>query len=163
MSWAWQFPSLPFGLEVRTTTLLMSAAIFAVISWRTRSLWRGFVVLAAWISAYEVIYTATGWLVGHWTFLDFLPTTGMLGWVLLALWMGHRPSWAWLILFAGCWVAWVVLGFNANAHALGPPFSPLQEISNIVTKTALGGAYLFSQWGTFQTRSARRALPPRAY
>jgi len=143
MSWAWQFPSLPFGLEVRTSTLLMSLVVFALVSWRARSLWLGFVVLAAWISAYEVLYTATGAALGRWRFVDFLPTTGMLGWVLLSLWMGHRPSWPWLLLFALSWLVWIAAGFHANDHGLrpGPAISALQEALNVVTKTALGLAY----------------------
>jgi hypothetical protein len=160
MSWAWQFPNLPFGLEVRTTTLVMSVAVFSVVSWRTHSWWRGFVVLAAWISAYEVIYTSTGAALGRWRFVDFLPTTGMLGWVFLALWMGHRPNWTWLGIFAVSWVVWIAFGFHANDHGLrpGPAISPLNEILNIATKTALGLAYLFGSWVGSPILSTRWSL-----
>jgi SAM-dependent methyltransferase len=158
MSWAWQFPPLPLGLEVRTSTLLMSAVVFGLAAWRTRSPWRGFVVLAAWISAYELLHVGTKVVLGRWPVIYLIGTTGMLGWVLLALWMGHRPSWPWLLVFTLSWAAWIAAGFHANLRH-DPTFDPLQEAFNVVTKTALGLAYAFgSMPGTPQSAPRRGQL-----
>lgn len=143
----WQFPPFPFGIEVRTSTLIFSAIVLGGVAWRTRSPLRGFVALAAWISAYEVLYSWTEVLLGRWGILNALSICALLGWVVLALWMGHRPSWPWLVVFIVLWMIWIALGFHANVHGGRPSFSLLQEVMNVATKSALAIAYLVGSPG----------------
>jgi hypothetical protein len=157
MSWGWQFPTLPLGLEIRTSTLVMAALVFGVVSWRTRSPWRGFVAQSAWISAYEILYVGTQVALGEVAPLWWFPASGMLGWVVLAAWMGHRPSRIWIAVFTALWIAWILAGFHANDHGLRPPFSVSQEVLNVATKTALGFAYLSGGW---QLRQSSRTAEP---
>ena len=145
-----QFAQLPFGMGVRTTTLIMSAVVFGAVLWQTRRPGLAFTVLAAWISSYELVYVFTGFALQRWAFTYAIASTGGLGWVLLALVLGHRPQPAWLAVFAMGWLLWIVAGFHANDHA--HIVSALQEGLNVGTKTALGLAYAFG--GRWASRSA---------
>ena len=140
----WQFLPLPLGLQVRTSTLLTAAAIWAVVAWQTRNPWRGYVVVSAWIAVYELAYVFTGAALGRWRLLDAIPTTGMLGWVALAWTLGHRPASFWTLIFGLGWASWIAAGFHANDHH--QIASGLQEAFNVGTKTALGLAYLLGSW-----------------
>ncbi len=118
----------------------MAAVVFGVITWRTHNPGRGFVALAAWISFYQILFDRTQVLLGQHRVTQLAAAGGLLGWVILAFVLGHRPSLPGLVIFGLGWAVWIAAGFHANVHNL-PPYSAFDELINVLTKTALGLDY----------------------
>jgi hypothetical protein len=101
------------------------------------------VALLAWLSLYEIVWQACDTLTGHkdlvalgWLWL------ALIAWPLLAHQLGIRPHPAALAACAAGFAAWLALGFHYNWFGEPRPVAALPEVLNVVTKTALGVAYL---------------------
>jgi len=155
--WIWS----PF-YGVRWTTVVTWAALFALVSWRTRNPIKGLVVAMSWLSGYEILYQATGSVLHHWSLMTLTFTvTGTTGWLIAAYLWGFRPDGQTLILFVGLWVAWVVAGFESNMpdRIIGGTaiqWSWPDEALNVTTKTLLALALLLGAL----TRHSSAQRPP---
>jgi hypothetical protein len=119
------------------------------ILWRRRDGLVALVALMAWLSAYEILFQATGTAMHGWSPAYFVWMSAAVGgWIVLAVIRGIVPD-RWLLLAVGLvWVAWILVGFGPNSPALagttGLPkdFSVTDEILNELSKTLLAAAFL---------------------
>jgi hypothetical protein len=137
---------ITFGVwgYVRISTVLTAIVLFILITYRFRKPWIAFTAVAAWLTLYEILFLFTDSLIngGPWNHTVGL-TIALIAWPLLAHTQGIRPN-KWLILlFTATWFTWVLFGFQYNMKDVDP-FIMHDEFLNVLTKTLLAGAYLFS-------------------
>ena len=145
LPWIW----LPLVGPIRISTVLMGLVMLAAIVWRRRAPLTALITVAAWLSAYEIAFQATGTAIHGWSPAYLLwMSAAVSGWVVLAHLRGITPN-LWLLLaVALVWVLWLVTGFNSNSPTVaGTPGLPSDfdisaEIFNELSKTLLGAAYL---------------------
>jgi hypothetical protein len=154
LKWPWLVIA---GQDVRVTTTITGALLFALVLWRTENPLRAAAATMAWLTLYEVCFlvTSTALLGSPWRD-TFWQTFAILAWPLLAFALGLRPHPALLGAFGVGWLAWAATGLHANwpsgAFRLG------DEIANVATKTILAGAYMAGVW-RFRGEG-RRSLAP---
>jgi hypothetical protein len=148
----------PLPNHPRWSTVLLGLLILALVGWRTRRPTLACVALVAWLSLYEVIWqgcdvlprhrdlTAYGWLV-----------LALAAWPLLAYQLGVRPHPVGLAVCAAGFAAWLALGFQYNWFGEARPVAIVPEALNVLTKMALGVAYLAG--APAAPAAARRARP----
>jgi hypothetical protein len=150
----------PLPNHPRWSTVLLGLLVLALVGWRTRRPALACVALLAWLSLYEVVWqgcdvlirhrglTAYGWLV-----------LALAAWPLLAHQLGVRPHPLGLAVCAAGFVAWLALGFHYNWFGEPRPVAIVPEGLNVLTKTALGVAYLA---GAMAAPDAPRSARPAA-
>jgi hypothetical protein len=133
-----------FPVGVRLSTWLALAAFPLVAARRHDG--RALGAAAAWFFGFEGAYQATALVTGN-----GLPALGsaapilvVLGAVTVAIASRARilPSWRVMAVVAAVWIAWVAMGFPANAATL-VRFNPLAEVLNEAAKTLWAIAYLW--------------------
>jgi hypothetical protein len=145
----WPWLVLPVAGPIRISTVAAGMLLVALIVWRRRDPLLALVALLAWVSAYEILYQATGVVMHGWGFTLFAwMTAAVAGWVLLAWVLGLVPN-RWLLAGMLCiWIVWVASSFNSNSPiapgSAGHPagFSAWDELLNEASKTLLAAAYL---------------------
>jgi hypothetical protein len=144
LPWVW----LPLFGPIRVSTILASLVI-ALALWHRHAPVKGIVVVMAWLSAYEILFQASGAAVHGWSLSNLAWMSAAVGgWVALAFVMGIIPDWRLLLLVALVWLVWILAGFDSNSPTVagtsGFPvrFSVFDEILNELTKTLLALSYL---------------------
>jgi ABC-type glucose/galactose transport system permease subunit len=119
------------------------------VLWRRHSPFIALVAVMAWLSAYEILFQATGAVIHSWNASYFASVSAAVaGWVVLGFVKGIVPTWRWLLPVAFVWLIWMVTGFNSNSPTVaGTPgfpaqFSVTDEVINELSKTLLALAYL---------------------
>jgi len=121
----------------------MAALVLLAVGWRTRRPPLAAVAVLAWLSAYEIVWNACDVLVHHSAAakLAWL-AVALAAWPLLAHRLGIRPHPVGLALCAAGFAVWLALGFDYNWLSEPKPLQVVPEALNVLTKTALGAAYL---------------------
>ena len=142
--WIW----LPLAGPVRISTIAAAVVTVAIVWWR-RGAFTALVAVMAWLSAYEILFQATGMIIHGWSAAYFFWMSAAVGgWVVLAVVKGVLPDRLLLLTMALVWVAWILAGFNSNSPTVaGTPGFPKDftvngEVLNELTKTLLAAAYL---------------------
>jgi ABC-type glucose/galactose transport system permease subunit len=151
---------------IRISTVLAGLAMASAILWRRRAPLTALIALMAWLSAYEILYQATGTAIHGWSPAYFLwMSAAVSGWVVLGVVRGIVPD-RWLLLaVALVWVVWILTGFNSNSPTVagtsGFPkgFSVSNEIFNELSKTLLAASYLA---GALSSRARSKPRDPPA-
>jgi hypothetical protein len=135
-------------LGIRWTTLATAAAIIVVIGTRRRPL-VGVVTVAAWLTAFEVLYQLTDTLthhrdahLAHTLAVEAFWLVTMVGWIGWAHALGVRPDVRWAALSVAIFALWVDQGFPYNWAGQQGPVRWWPEFLNVGSKTALGVAYM---------------------
>src|SRR6266567_8063331 len=141
----------PFGM--RWTTVLTAAAILVLIGIVRRRPDLAVVSVVAWIGGFEVVFRffeVLRWQ--QWSGLLDLAwmAAALVGWPILALALGIRPSPAWVAVTAIAFAVWITTGYDYNlpqtAGGSLRPIRPLPEVENVLAKTAWAMAYLVGAW-----------------
>jgi ABC-type glucose/galactose transport system permease subunit len=140
---------LPVVGPIRVSTVIASGVMVVAVLWRRHSPFIAVVAVMAWLSAYEILFQATGAVMHGWNASYFAWMSAAVGgWVVLGIVKGVVPTWRWLIPVALVWLIWILTGFNSNsptaAGTAGFPlrFSIIDEVVNELSKTLLAIAYL---------------------
>ena len=137
MVWS-SLPSHP-----RWSTVLMAAVVLAVVGWRTRRPLLAGVAVLAWVSVSEIVWNGCDLLTHHGNALRYgWLVLALAAWPLLAHRLGIRPHPVGLALCAAAFAVWLALGFDYNWLGQSKPLQVVPEALNVLTKTALGAAYL---------------------
>jgi hypothetical protein len=161
MSGVWMV--FPFVGPIRLSTVLAFIATVAILAWFRRSLLVGLVAGMGWVSAFEIVYQATGTIYGRHDALHlFYLTFTMSGWVVAAYMAGIRPHpWllvAWSFLFLG----WMAYGFRSNLFDHPGQFSVVQEAFNVATKDGLAAIFVIGGLAPFRRGLRAAATEPFA-
>jgi hypothetical protein len=143
------FVVYPFGV-VRLSTVIVTAVVLAVVTWRTRRPLLAVLAVLGWLSAFEIAWELSRVAFRQDSLRNALWfSLAVAGWVVAAELARIRPEPRLAGLFALTFVLWLATGFGLNW--LGQPVSVRDELLNEVSKTALGAAYLV---GALRARSA---------
>ncbi len=150
--WIW----LPLVGPVRISTIAVALAMVAILWWR-RGVFTALIAVMAWLSAYEILFQATGVIIHGWSVSYFFWMSAAVGgWVVLGVVRCVRPDRLLMLATGVVWAAWILAGFNSNSPSgTGTPgfpndFTVAGEILNEVSKTLLAAAYLI---GALRTRA----------
>lgn len=137
----------PFGM--RWTTLLLAVTILALVGIGRLRPFIALVTVVAWTGGFEFTYRAFdilrwhewwGWNAWAWE------AAALIGWVLLAHFVGIRPGGWSLAVAVATFAFWVATGFDSNILAPHRPFSWGSEIKNVIAKDSWGLAYGIAAW-----------------
>lgn len=143
MSW-WIWSPLD---HARWTTVLVAMAILVITTLKTRQPHRALIATVAWLAAYEIVWQAFDVLMHPAT----SPTTlerylwfvaALIAWPMLAHAIGIRPNAALVAITAGTFALWLATGFDYNWYGQPKSLQVGPEVLNVLSKTALAGAYL---------------------
>jgi hypothetical protein len=138
---------ITFGVwgYVRISTVLTVIILFILLTYKFRKPWIAFTAVAAWLTLYEILFLFTDSIVNQdpWNNTIGL-TVALMAWPLPAYTQGIRPNKWILIFFIATWLTWILSGFQYNIKD-SEPFILHNEFINVLTKTLLAGAYLFSE------------------
>lgn len=129
------------GTYVRLTTIATAVVMALVILRRTRRPLLALVAVIGWLSAYEIAWEAGQVLYGRDPLRPTLWLAGaIIGWVIAAQLIGIRVYGPLLLLAAAVFALWLLAGYQQNWP--GFPIQPEIEGLNVLSKTALAGAFL---------------------
>jgi hypothetical protein len=147
----WDAVLFPVGVRLSTWLALAAFPLLALLRRDGRALGAA----AAWFFGFEGAYQATALVTGN-----GLPALGVaapilvvVGAVAVAIASRARilPAWRVMTVVAAVWIAWVAIGFPANAATLAG-FNPMAEVLNEAAKTLWALAYL---WPLVRVGAAR--------
>lgn len=140
----------------RLSTLLLAVAIFALVVWRRRDPILGLMVVAAWVTVFELAYSLVGYLLRHDLWLRIYPhldassfwwvMIGLFGWAWLAHVKGARPELITLLVAVAIFTLWMAFGHGGNQP--DQPIDWREEALNVSAKTLTGVSYLIGSLGT---------------
>jgi hypothetical protein len=150
----------PFGM--RWTTFVTALGIVAAIGVVKRRPDLAIVATVAWAAGYEVTFITLENLYWHpadvtkWVCVGW-EAAALGGWIVLAVYLGIRPSVFWTALTAVGFAVWLTTipgiadGFLYNLPQVGEPArnQPIRlvpELENVITKTTLAVALLLGAW-----------------
>lgn len=146
---------------IRLSTLVLAAAIVGIVTIVRRSLVLGLLVMAAWVTVFELAYSLTGFLLRHDLWMQIYPNLktedftwvmiGLAGWAWLAHVKGARPDSVLATVAIVIFVVWMIIGHGGNM--LGQPIDWREEALNVASKSLLGIAYLANALGWSTARS----------
>jgi len=148
----------PLPGHARWSTLATALLIAAVVTWRTRRPLRAALAVIAWLALYEVVWQGCDVVAHRANVVNYgWLSLAVVAWPLLAFQAGIRPHPIGAAVCAAGFLVWLALGFDYNWIGQPGPIRPVPEALNLVTKTALGLAYLAGALrpGTEPARSAR--------
>lgn len=134
----------------RLSTLLVAAGMVIVVAVKKRDPVFALLVVAAWVTVFELTYSLTGEFLRHDLWLRIYPTLdmssfwwvmiGLAGWAWLAHSKGARPAPLITAAAVAVFAVWMVVGHGGNMP--GQPIDWREEALNVGAKSLLGLAYL---------------------
>lgn len=151
----------PFIGPIRLSTVLAFVATLVIVAWFRRSVLVAVVCGMAWVSAFEIVFTAVRVIEGRDQWLQiFYLTFSMSGWVVAAHVAGIRPHPALLAAWGLAFLGWVAFGFHPNGHDHLGQFSIGQEFFNVLTKDGLAAIYIAGAIAPFGLQERIKAASP---